>query len=88
MTLKTVMSQKVIFHDNFKLMHKFTTSVFVAEGPTLAVSEEGTYFVETNYGTCTSNSFSNKASASCRLLEAALGCFRLLLPVESCFDLL
>lgn len=37
-----------------------TTSVFVSEGPTLLVSEEGTYFVETNYGTCTSNSFSNR----------------------------
>ncbi|MDH7912340.1 gliding motility-associated C-terminal domain-containing protein [Winogradskyella sp. SYSU M77433] len=41
-----------------------TTSVFVAEGPTLAVSEEGTYFVETNYGTCTSNSFSNRVTIS------------------------
>lgn len=37
-----------------------TTSVFVSEGPTLLVSEEGAYFVETNYGTCTSNSFSNR----------------------------
>lgn len=36
-----------------------TTSVFVAEGPSLTVDEEGTYFVETNYGSCTSNSFSN-----------------------------
>lgn len=41
-----------------------TTSVFVAEGPTLAVSEEGTYFVETNYGTCTSDSFSNRVTIS------------------------
>ena len=39
-----------------------TTSVFVAEGSTLTVTEEGTYFVETNYGTCTSNSFSNRVS--------------------------
>ncbi|OZV68456.1 T9SS type B sorting domain-containing protein [Winogradskyella aurantia] len=39
-----------------------TTSVFVAEGPTLTVNEEGTYFVETNYGTCTSNSFSNRVT--------------------------
>jgi hypothetical protein len=36
-----------------------TTSVFVSEGSTLAVTLEGTYFVETNYGSCTSDSFSN-----------------------------
>ncbi|NNL82987.1 MAG: T9SS type B sorting domain-containing protein [Winogradskyella sp.] len=41
-----------------------TTSVFVAEGPTLEVSTEGTYFVETNYGSCTSNSFSNRVTIS------------------------
>lgn len=41
-----------------------TTSVFVAEGPTLSVSEEGTFFVETNYGSCTSNSFSNRVTIS------------------------
>jgi len=41
-----------------------TTSVFVAEGPTLTVSEEGTYFAETNYGTCTSDSFSNRVAIS------------------------
>lgn len=41
-----------------------TTSVFVAEGPTLEVSTEGTYFVETNYGSCTSNSFSNRVAIS------------------------
>jgi gliding motility-associated-like protein len=41
-----------------------TTSVFVSEGETLLVSEEGTYFVETNYGTCTSNSFSNRVTIS------------------------
>jgi len=39
-----------------------TTAVFVAEGPTLSVNNEGTYFVETNYGTCTSNSFSNRVT--------------------------
>lgn len=39
-----------------------TTSVFIAEGSSLTVSEEGTYFVETNYGTCTSNSFSNRVT--------------------------
>ncbi|MBU3821445.1 gliding motility-associated C-terminal domain-containing protein [Flavobacteriaceae bacterium XHP0103] len=41
-----------------------TTSVFVASGETLAVSEPGTYFAETNYGTCTSNSFSNRVTVS------------------------
>lgn len=41
-----------------------TTSVFVAEGTTLSVSEEGTFFVETNYGSCTSNSFSNRVTIS------------------------
>lgn len=39
-----------------------TTSVFVAEGNSLEVTQEGTYFVETNYGTCTSNSFSNRVT--------------------------
>jgi gliding motility-associated-like protein len=41
-----------------------TTSVFVAEGPILSVTIEGTYFVETNYGTCTSDSFSNRVTIS------------------------
>lgn len=41
-----------------------TTSVFVAEGSSLLVDEEGTYFVETNYGSCTSNSFSNRVTIS------------------------
>lgn len=41
-----------------------TTSVFVAEGETLEVSTEGTYFVETNYGSCTSNSASNRVTIS------------------------
>ncbi len=41
-----------------------TTSEFVEEGPELNVSTEGTYFVETNYGTCTSNSFSNRVTIS------------------------
>ena len=41
-----------------------TTSEFIAEGNSLTVSEEGTYFVETNYGTCTSNSFSNRVTIS------------------------
>lgn len=46
-----------------------TTSVFVAQGETLSVSTEGTYFVETNYGTCTSDSFSNRVT----ITEAASG---------------
>lgn len=46
-----------------------TTSVFVSEGPTLSVTIEGTYFVETNYGTCTSDSFSNRVTIS----EATFG---------------
>ncbi|WP_047546105.1 gliding motility-associated C-terminal domain-containing protein [Psychroserpens sp. Hel_I_66] len=41
-----------------------TSSVFVSEGNSLVVSQEGTYFVETNYGTCTSDSFSNRVSIS------------------------
>ncbi len=41
-----------------------TTSVFVAEGTTLSVNDEGTYFVETNYGSCTSDSFSNRVTIS------------------------
>jgi len=46
-----------------------TTSVFVALGETLSVTETGTYFVETNYGSCTSDSFSNRVTVS----EAASG---------------
>ncbi len=41
-----------------------TTSVFIAEGSTLSVTEVGIYFVETNYGTCTSDSFSNRVTIS------------------------
>ena len=41
-----------------------TTSVFVASGKSLEVTESGTYFVETNYGSCTSDSFSNKVTVS------------------------
>ncbi|MCF7568026.1 gliding motility-associated C-terminal domain-containing protein [Sabulilitoribacter arenilitoris] len=41
-----------------------TTSVFVATGNTLSVSQPGTYFAETNYGSCTSNSFSNRVTVS------------------------
>ncbi|GAB5398529.1 MAG: gliding motility-associated C-terminal domain-containing protein [Aureisphaera sp.] len=39
-----------------------TTFVFVSEGSTLSVTQEGVYFVETNYGSCTSNSFSNRVT--------------------------
>ncbi len=41
-----------------------TTSVFVASGNSLEVNSPGTYFVETNYGSCTSNSFSNRVTVS------------------------
>ncbi|WP_346883885.1 gliding motility-associated C-terminal domain-containing protein [uncultured Algibacter sp.] len=41
-----------------------TESVFVAVGETLAVSTPGTYFVITDYGSCTSNSFSNRVTVS------------------------
>lgn len=41
-----------------------TTSIYVGDGATLSVSQEGTYFVKTNYGTCTSNSFSNRVSVT------------------------
>jgi len=41
-----------------------TTSVFVADGETLSVNQPGTYFVETNYGSCTSNSFSNRVTVT------------------------
>lgn len=41
-----------------------TTSVFVASGETLSVNTPGTYFVKTNYGTCTSESYSNRVTVS------------------------
>jgi len=41
-----------------------TTSVFITQSPTLSVTEEGIYFVETNYGSCTSNSFSNRVTVT------------------------
>ncbi|MEP1488237.1 MAG: gliding motility-associated C-terminal domain-containing protein [Algibacter sp.] len=41
-----------------------TTSVFMATSSTLLVNQPGTYFAETNYGTCTSNSFSNRVTIS------------------------
>ncbi len=39
-----------------------TTSIYVADGPSLSVVEAGTYFVETDYGSCSSNSFSNRVA--------------------------
>ncbi|PWI29008.1 hypothetical protein DI383_13680 [Flavobacteriaceae bacterium LYZ1037] len=41
-----------------------TTSVFVADGESLTVNTPGTYFVETDYGTCTSDSFSNRVTVT------------------------
>tara|TARA_R110002050_G_scaffold89629_4_gene188682 strand:+ start:867 stop:2333 length:1467 start_codon:yes stop_codon:yes gene_type:complete len=41
-----------------------TTFVFVADGPTLDVTTDGTYFARTNYGSCTSDSFSNRVTIS------------------------
>jgi len=41
-----------------------TTSVFVAAGSSLSVNVPGIYYVETNYGTCTSNSFSNRVTVN------------------------
>lgn len=41
-----------------------TTSVLVGTGSSFSASEPGTYFVETNYGSCTSNSFSNRVEVS------------------------
>ncbi len=46
-----------------------TTAVFITQSPTLSVTQEGKYFVETNYGTCTSNSFSNRVT----VIEATSG---------------
>jgi len=46
-----------------------TTSVFVDSGESLLVTEPGTYFVETDYGSCTSNSYSNRVTVS----EASAG---------------
>jgi gliding motility-associated-like protein len=41
-----------------------TTSIFLSHGPTLSVTQEGVYFVETDYGTCTSDSFSNRVTVT------------------------
>lgn len=39
-----------------------TTFIFVSSGSSLLVSQSGIYFVETDYGSCTSNSFSNRVT--------------------------
>lgn len=41
-----------------------TSSVYVGDGPTLTVNQPGTYFVKTNYGSCSSNSHSNRVKIS------------------------
>jgi len=41
-----------------------TTSIYISQGNTLTVTQEGTYFAETNYGSCTSNSFSNRVTVN------------------------
>ncbi|MDO7171135.1 gliding motility-associated C-terminal domain-containing protein [Mariniflexile sp. AS56] len=41
-----------------------STPVLVAAGETLAVNAPGTYFARTNYGTCTSESYSNRVTVS------------------------
>lgn len=37
-----------------------TTDEYITTSPSFSVTEEGTYFARTNYGSCTSNSVSNK----------------------------
>ncbi|MFH4967637.1 gliding motility-associated C-terminal domain-containing protein [Gaetbulibacter sp. M240] len=41
-----------------------TNFVFVASGESLSVSQPGTYFCETDYGSCSSNSYSNRVAVS------------------------
>jgi hypothetical protein len=41
-----------------------TSSIFISEGETLSVNQPGTYFAETNYGSCTSESESNRVTLS------------------------
>jgi hypothetical protein len=55
------------------------TLVAGASGPTFTVSSAGTYYVETNYGTCTSLSYSNRVvvttsgSGSAVTIDSSLG---------------
>lgn len=39
-----------------------TNATLIAQGETFQVTEEGTYFAETNYGSCPSDSFSNRVT--------------------------
>ncbi|WP_298238095.1 gliding motility-associated C-terminal domain-containing protein [uncultured Algibacter sp.] len=49
----------------FKVIDSNTSTFeFVSSSESLEVSEQGTYFVETDYGSCTSNSFSNRVTVS------------------------
>ncbi|MFG6687446.1 gliding motility-associated C-terminal domain-containing protein [Mariniflexile sp. HNIBRBA6329] len=48
----------------YKVNEATNTNVFVASGETLSVSTPGTYFARTNYGTCTSDSYSNRVTVS------------------------
>lgn len=41
-----------------------TTTVYLGEGSTYSVTQPGKYFVKTNYGTCTSSSYSNRVEIS------------------------
>lgn len=41
-----------------------TTSVLVGQGNSYSVDQPGTYFAETDYGSCTSDSFSNRVTVS------------------------
>lgn len=47
-----------------KILITDSTSEFIASGNSLSVNEPGIYFVETNYGSCTSNSYSNRVTVS------------------------
>ncbi|MDO1500466.1 gliding motility-associated C-terminal domain-containing protein [Winogradskyella maritima] len=49
---------------NWYLETSDTTSEFISQGETLLVNTPGTYFVETNYGSCSSQSFSNRVTVS------------------------
>lgn len=41
-----------------------TTTVYAGEGNTLTVTQPGTYYVRTNYGSCSSDSYSNQVTIS------------------------
>lgn len=57
-----------LFYDNlsfnwFKEIDS-TNAIWVAQGESFQTSEAGTYFAETDYGSCTSDSFSNRVTLS------------------------